>query len=81
VGAGARLLEDEKRGGFALIAVPAAHGNIGIVTHIVDREGVDREQDFGEDKADLRREIAAFDPGAKWQKAQSSDIHQTNRRK
>ncbi|MFD0988269.1 DUF2950 domain-containing protein [Methyloligella solikamskensis] len=55
-------------GGFGLIAVPAAYGNSGIMTFMVNHDGVVYEKDLGEDTEELASEIDSFDPDESWTK-------------
>ena len=71
-GGGARdyMKQGEMRGGFALIAVPAEYGNSGIMTFIVNQDGVVFQKDLGPDTAKVGAEISAFDPDPTWTKVQ-----------
>jgi hypothetical protein len=53
-------------GGFAMIAWPAEHGNSGVMTFMVSREGVVYQKDLGAGTADLAKAINQFDPDASW---------------
>ena len=70
--AGARdyLKQGEMRGGFALIAVPAEYGNSGIMTFMVNRDGVVFQKDLGEDTTKIAAEISTFDPDPTWTRVQ-----------
>jgi hypothetical protein len=52
--------------GFAMIAYPAEHGETGIMTFIVNHNGVVYERDLGPNTAKLAPGIVAFDPGKGW---------------
>lgn len=54
--------------GFALIAYPAKYGVSGIMTFIVNQEGVIYEKDLGEDTATAAVAVTAFDPDDTWRK-------------
>jgi hypothetical protein len=56
-------------GGFAAIAWPARYGESGIMTFIVNHDGVVYEQDLGPDTAQRAASIAAFNPDKDWKKA------------
>ena len=56
-------------GGFAAIAYPAQYGNSGVMTFIVNHDGVVYEKDLGPDTAKLASAIARFDPGNGWTRA------------
>ena len=53
-------------GGFGLIAYPAQYGNSGIMTFMVNHDGVLYETDLGPDTAEIAAEIEDFDPDNTW---------------
>lgn len=53
-------------GGFGLIAYPAEYGVSGIMTFIVNQQGIVFQKDLGEETARLATEINAYDPGPGW---------------
>jgi hypothetical protein len=53
-------------GGFALEAFPASYGASGIMTFIVNQDGVVYQKNLGPDTATLARKLTAFDPDATW---------------
>jgi hypothetical protein len=53
-------------GGFAAIAWPAKYGNSGIMTFIVNHDGVVYQKDLGADTANAAAAIRRFDPGPGW---------------
>lgn len=55
-------------GGFALIAYPAEYGSSGVVTFIVNHEGVVYEKDLGPNTAAIARGITKFDPDSTWKR-------------
>jgi hypothetical protein len=52
--------------GFAAIAWPAAYGTGGVMTFIVNQDGVVFQRDLGEDTATAVEAIKAFDPDGSW---------------
>jgi hypothetical protein len=52
--------------GFAAIAWPAEYGASGVMTFVVNQDGVVFEKDLGEDTAAAVDAIKAFDPDASW---------------
>lgn len=54
--------------GFALIAYPAEYGNSGVMTFIVNQEGVIYEKDLGRQTRRLAEAVTLFDPGKGWKK-------------
>jgi hypothetical protein len=53
-------------GGFAAIAYPARYANSGVMTFIVNHDGVVYERDLGPETATLARAVTRFDPGPGW---------------
>ena len=53
-------------GGFALLAYPAAYGDSGVMTFIVNQNGIVREKNLGAHTAKLARAISAYDPDPTW---------------
>lgn len=62
--AGGRMI-----GGFAVIAWPVTYDETGVMTFIVNQDGVVYEQDLGPDTAQKAGNIAVFNPDKDWQKA------------
>jgi hypothetical protein len=52
--------------GFALVAYPAKYGASGIMTFIVNQEGMIYEKDLGEDTAKAAAAMTTFDPDDTW---------------
>lgn len=53
-------------GGFAVIAYPAKYANSGVMTFMVNHEGVVYEKDLGRDTVNLARATTRFDPEPGW---------------
>jgi hypothetical protein len=62
------LVGDDLIGGFAVVAWPAAHGNSGIMTFIVNYDGAMYQADLGDSTDRLARSMTKFDPdpAASW---------------
>jgi hypothetical protein len=56
-------------GGFAFIAWPVQHGASGVMTFIVDRQGIVFQKDLGDKTAEAVQQIAAYDPDDSWSPA------------
>jgi hypothetical protein len=56
-------------GGFALVAYPAQYGNSGVMTFMVNHDGVVFQKDLGNNTAKLARAITSFNPDSTWKKA------------
>jgi hypothetical protein len=57
-------------GGFALVAYPAEYGNSGVMTFIVNQDGVVYEKNLGEDTEKTAAAMKKFDPDKTWKKAE-----------
>jgi len=55
-------------GGFAVIAYPARYGASGVMTFLVNHDGVVYEKNLGKDTAAIAARIKAFDPDASWKR-------------
>jgi len=53
-------------GGFALVAFPAQYGASGIMTFIVNHDGVVYQKDLGPNTARIAGQMARFDPDGTW---------------
>ena len=57
-------------GGFAVLAYPANYGSSGVMTFLVNHEGVVYEKDLGASTATAAAGMTKFDPDKTWRKAQ-----------
>ncbi|MRR59200.1 MAG: DUF2950 domain-containing protein [Deltaproteobacteria bacterium] len=57
-------------GGVALIAVPAQYGASGVMTFIINHDGVVYQKDLGRKTVEIASEIKLFDPGPDWKKVE-----------
>lgn len=64
------VVQGEQIGGFAVLAYPATYGNSGIMTFIVNHDGVVFQKDLGPDTEKAAKAMAAFDPDPSWKKAE-----------
>lgn len=55
-------------GGFALVAYPAQYGSSGIMTFIVNHDGVVYRKDLGKNTEKEAQAMMVFDPGKTWKK-------------
>ena len=53
-------------GGFALIAFPATYGDSGVMTFIVNQEGIVFEKNLGPNTAEIARRMTEYDPDMSW---------------
>jgi hypothetical protein len=59
--------DGQMSGGFALVAWPADHGSSGVMTFIVDAQGVVFQKDLGEGTGEAVKAITAYDPDGSWE--------------
>lgn len=64
------LVKDEMSGGFALAAWPAQYDATGIMTFVVNQDGVVYEKDLGPGTDAAARTISLYDPDPSWTIAQ-----------
>jgi hypothetical protein len=55
-------------GGFALVAYPAQYGTTGIMTFIVNHDGVVYEKNLGRETAAIAQNMTRFDPDSTWKR-------------
>ena len=67
-GAYSYLAQGELLGGFALVAAPASYGDSGVMTFLVNHDGVVFEKDLGPKTASLAQAIKLFDPDETWKR-------------
>ncbi len=66
------VIKRNQIGGFAVVAYPATYGNSGVMTFVVNHEGVVYEKDLGKGTAKIAKAMAAYDPDKTWKKAEVS---------
>jgi hypothetical protein len=67
------VLKDIMLGGFALAAWPAAYGDSGVQTFIVNHQGIVYEKDLGPDTDKLAQAITEFNPDKSWHPVPSEE--------
>ena len=60
------LVDGKMTGGFAVVAYPANYGNSGVMTFIIDQDGVLLQKDLGKATTQTAEAITAFDPDSSW---------------
>ena len=65
------IVDGHMIGGFALIAYPVEYGDSGVMTFIVNHDGVVYQKDLGPDTADIAAAVTAFDPDSTWRRVQA----------
>jgi hypothetical protein len=66
-GAKEYVVNGKKTGGFAFVAYPAEYGNSGIMTFIINQDGVLLEKDLGKTTTETVTAMTNFDPDSAWQ--------------
>jgi len=65
-GAKSYVVDGNLSGGFALVAWPAEYDVTGVMTFIVNQDGIVRQKDLGPDTAARATAIIAYDPDRSW---------------
>jgi len=73
-GAVSYLVRGKMIGGFALVAYPAAYGNSGVMTFIVNHTGIVFQKDLGPRTAQIAGQMDSFNPDRSWQKVDSLSL-------
>ena len=60
------LIDGHMTGGYALLAYPAKWGDSGIMTFVVNQDGIVFEKNLGPETDRLAREITVYDPDLSW---------------
>ncbi len=55
--------------GFAFLAFPAEYRSSGVMTFLVDQDGIVYEKDLGHKTPEITKSLARYDRGATWRKA------------
>ena len=61
-------------GGFALVAFPAQYGASGVMTFLVNHDGVVYQKDLGPKTRALAQAMKKFNPDGTWTKADIPEI-------
>ncbi|HEY3277313.1 MAG TPA: DUF2950 domain-containing protein [Syntrophorhabdaceae bacterium] len=62
------ILDGNMLGGFAMVAYPARYGSSGIMTFMVNQNGVVYQKNLGKNTGKIATKIEKFDPDKTWQK-------------
>ena len=69
-GAGDYVVKGQLTRGFAVVAYPVKYGVSGIMTFLVNNDGVIYEKDLGNATASAAGSMTRYDPGTTWRKSQ-----------
>lgn len=64
------VIDGRMVGGFALIAYPARYGVSGVMTFVVNQDGLVYQKDLGKNTEKLADALVLFDPDNTWQKVE-----------
>jgi hypothetical protein len=67
------IVNGDMSGGFALVAWPAQFDATGVMTFIVNQDGVVYQKDLGPDTETAARAMTLFNPDTSWQKVAPTD--------
>ena len=56
--------------GFAFVAYPAEYRSSGVMTFIVNQDGLVYEKDLGAQTADIAQSLRAYDPDQTWRRVE-----------
>jgi len=62
------VVKDKMILGFALVAYPAEYGNSGVMTFVVNQEGIIFEKDLGKNTRSLVEALTIYNPDTSWKK-------------
>jgi hypothetical protein len=62
------VVRDVMMGGFAMVAYPAKYGSSGIMTFLVNHDGIIYQKDLGPDTTAMAQSMTKFDPDETWEK-------------
>ena len=65
-GAREYMVNGKMTSGFALVAYPAEYGNSGVMTFIIDQDGVLLQKDLGKNTNEVAKAMTEFDPDSGW---------------
>jgi hypothetical protein len=68
------VVQGKMIGGFALVAYPAKYGSSGIMTFIVNQDGVVYQKNLGSDTENEAQAMKLFDPDSTWKKVEEKDL-------
>jgi len=60
------VVDGKMTGGFAFVAYPSEYHSSGVMTFLIDQNGLIHEKDLGTKTADLAKAMTTFDPDKTW---------------
>src|SRR5271166_3346011 len=77
-GAKSYIVDGKMTGGFAFVAYPAEYRNSGVMTFVVDTQGVIYENDLGPKTAEIAAAMTAFNPDKTWRVVEQNEDDNDN---
>jgi hypothetical protein len=75
---GSYVVDGKMTRGFAFVAYPAEYRSSGVMTFIVDQDGVVYEKDLGKRTPAAVKKLASYDPNNSWSKARKDNQQPAN---
>jgi hypothetical protein len=72
-GAANYVVDGKMTGGFALVGWPVQYGNTGVMTFIVNQDGIVFQKDLGPNTATVAKAMTKFDPDITWARVSVDD--------
>ena len=64
------MVDGKMTGGFGILAYPAQYRNSGVMTFMVNQDGIVYQKDLGPDTAKIAAAMTQYNPDSSWQQAQ-----------
>jgi hypothetical protein len=77
-GAKSYLVNGKMTAGFAFVAYPAEYRSSGVMTFVVDQDGMVYEKDLGKKTEALAKAMKEYNPGSGWKKAEEQQEEAAN---
>ncbi len=68
------ILNGRMTGGFSFLAYPAEYGSSGVMTFIVDEDGVIYQKDLGKNTNVLAKDMKEYSPDFSWQRVEDQPV-------
>jgi hypothetical protein len=72
-GAKSYVVNGKMTGGFAFVAYPAEYRSSGVMTFLIDQNGVIYQKDLGAKTGDLAKAVTTFNPDKSWAKVPADE--------
>lgn len=64
------MVNGSMTGGFAILAYPSEYANSGVMSFLVNQDGIVLQKDLGADTAEISKTITSFNPDNTWEAVQ-----------